>query len=146
MIVTNENCKAIALWQIQLSGMSDFFGALTRTTAGVMEFTFRFRYYNDDRLGADSQDEKHWYKCDMTSLTQAKALKECREITADLASFVNATVCEIEVGPDGMEGAMAKMKQLPQFHFEETASRDAPHVMCWRKITPADVAALEAAT
>jgi hypothetical protein len=104
MVVINEK-NFIALWHVELD-RSNFVGTLTKNPTREMEFTYRFR----------RKDEKCWYSRNMNK-SQAEALEICRAYTANLASWAKGPVCEIEMG-QGIDGVLAKIHQLPQFHWE----------------------------
>jgi hypothetical protein len=108
-IVLDEN--VIALWHLELDG-GNFLGALRQQPTEGMEFTFRFRYYRDDKLGPDSQDEKHWYRSNINNWSQAQAVNKLREVYKKVARSTNSSLNEILMDETGVDGFVAKMEKF----------------------------------
>jgi hypothetical protein len=107
----------VGMWHVKLSG-GNFLQTLIRTLSGEMVIDYRFRYYNDDKIGSDSSDERRFYRAIKPGATQEELLQICRQLAAMIAEDAETAVCEIVMDETGFDGVFAKMKSLPAFHFE----------------------------
>lgn len=114
------NEKTIAIWFLPTTEKQDFLGTLYRNDEGKLQFTYRFRYYDEsDKSPWSGKDEKHWY--DLVAKDENKSEDE---MFRDLKKMIEKL--EILSGNKADEILM-KGKTVEQF-MDEMASKPWAHM------------------
>lgn len=136
MTITLDNSnRTKALWCIQIEKETDFMGALQQDASDPTEyhFTYRFRYYLDDKLDNTSQDKKKWYHITIKDTPEAEVLVKLRAIVKTLHDVSSATDPKLkmwEILPDsrGDESIIEQMKACPMFHIREASPEEVEKI------------------
>lgn len=83
--------KSLAMWYVELHNYGGDYGGNWIAHISDEEdhylLTYRFRYYKDDKLGVDSEDEKSWYKGKLSKENFISA-QHCISRTTEMAEAI----------------------------------------------------------
>ena len=114
----------VGMWQFAFDG-GDFMGGVTEQDDGSFFLQYRFRYYKDDKIGLESEDDKHWYEGTLHAATREHAVNEVRSVMEKLkkAGMLLAgeeiEVIEILMRGGDVEAFVQELTDQPWAHAQE---------------------------
>ena len=103
--------KLIGFWTAEFPGGNFALGL--RQDGGKILIDYRFRYYRDDKLFPESQDEMHWYHMESEAADRDEALEIVRGLGEQAFEDMGIEVHEVLMGPEGLEEFMKRFEALP---------------------------------
>jgi len=74
------NEHTVGLWSVLLDETTNFLAHLGRAPSGTLQLIYRFRYEQDDKPGAPSKDDRHWFYATFRDDDVGAALATSRSI------------------------------------------------------------------
>jgi hypothetical protein len=116
--------KLVGMWQFEF-GNGNFLGAVEDTEKGF-KVIYRFRYYRDDKIGIESEDEKHWYE---GIITDAKTREQAIHSMRDMLAMLNKSHQILYPEEDPMDVSEILMKDGDVEKFiQELSNLDSTHI------------------
>jgi hypothetical protein len=130
MIEIRERTYVWAQWvvEFEIDVPGNWMACLLRQEGEPPELLYRFRYYVDDKLGEESEDERNWYRvapecASIDDAAEVDALASQLEKAADMIAALTAarygsTVQKTPVHRSGMDAAEI-ISTAPSMHVRK---------------------------
>ncbi len=108
--------SVVGTWRVPFKD-SNFIATVNKLSNNEYEMKWRWRYYVDDKVGAESNDRKKWSRLIAKSNEEEMIQKVRAVVRATVAAADEAThYNEILMGEDGLEAFTAKLLALDGMH------------------------------